>query len=70
MRFPAPSVLSPMSIRASKEAVTRGLMEPSVKAALENQRNYDAARALFKSEDFLEGPMAFAQKRPPAWKGK
>jgi len=61
---------SPMSIRASKEAVTRGLMEPSVKAALENQRNYDAVRAMFKSEDFLEGPMAFAQKRPPAWKGK
>lgn len=61
---------SPMSIRASKEAVARGLMEPSVKAALENQRNYDAVRAMYKSEDFREGPMAFAQKRPPQWKGK
>src|SRR5690348_12967512 len=61
---------SPMSIRASKEAVTRGLMEPSVQAALENQRNYEAVRAMFKSEDFREGPMAFAQKRPPQWKGK
>jgi len=61
---------SPMSIRASKEAVTRGLMEASVKAALENQRNYDAVRAMYRSEDFREGPLAFAQKRPPLWKGK
>lgn len=61
---------SPMSIRASKEAVTRGLMEPSVQTALENQRHYEAVRAMFKSEDFREGPMAFAQKRAPQWKGK
>ena len=61
---------SPMSIRASKEAVARGLMEPSVQAALENQRNYEAVRAMFKSDDFREGPMAFAQKRAPQWKGK
>jgi len=61
---------SPMSIRASKEAVTRGMMEPSVMAALENQRNYEAVRAMFKSDDFREEPMAFAQKRPPQWKGK
>jgi enoyl-CoA hydratase/carnithine racemase len=61
---------SPMSIRASKEAVTRSLMEPSVMAGLENQRNYEAVRAMYRSEDFREGPMAFAQKRPPEWKGK
>ena len=61
---------SPMSIRASKEAVTRSLAEPSVMAALDNQRNYDAIRAMYRSDDFREGPMAFAQKRPPEWKGK
>jgi len=61
---------SPMSIRASKDAVQRGLMEPSVQAALENQRNYEAVRAMFKSDDFREGPMAFAQKRAPQWKGQ
>jgi enoyl-CoA hydratase/carnithine racemase len=62
--------LSPMSIRASKEAVYRGLTEPSVAAAMEGQRNYPAVQAMFKSADFIEGPMAFAQKRPPQWKGQ
>ena len=61
---------SPMSIRASKEAVHRGLAEPSLKAAIENQRTYEAVGAMFKSEDLIEGPMAFAQKRPPQWKGR
>ena len=61
---------SPMSIRASKEAVYRGLMEPSLKAAIESQSKYEAVRAMFRSEDLIEGPMAFAQKRPPQWKGR
>jgi enoyl-CoA hydratase/carnithine racemase len=61
---------SPMSVRASKEAVYRGLTEPSLQAAIDVQRKYDAIRAMFTSEDLIEGPMAFAQKRPPQWKGK
>lgn len=61
---------SPMSIRASKEAVMRGLDEPTLRAAYEGQRNYDAVKAMFRSEDLIEGPLAFAQKRPPKWKGK
>lgn len=62
--------LSPMSIRASKQAVSRGLAEPSLEAALKNQYGYPAVSAMFKSEDFVEGPMAFMQKRKPAWKGR
>lgn len=62
--------LSPMSVRASKQAVYRGLEEPSVAAALKAQNRYPAVAAMYKSEDFIEGPMAFAQKRPPQWKGK
>lgn len=62
--------LSPMSIRASKEAVYKGLDEPTLEAAIKGQNRYPAVAALFKSEDFVEGPMAFAQKRPPAWKGR
>src|SRR5580698_6856081 len=49
---------SPMSIRASKEAVMKGLDEPSLEAALRNQARYEAVAALFKSEDFVEGPLA------------
>ena len=61
---------SPMSIRASKEAVYRGLAEPSVEAALKNQNSYPAVAAMYRSEDLREGPKAFAEKRPPQWKGK
>jgi enoyl-CoA hydratase/carnithine racemase len=62
--------LSPMSIRASKQAVYRGLTEPSVEAALKSQNNYPAVAAMFRSEDLREGPRAFAEKRAPEWKGR
>jgi len=62
--------LGPMSIRASKEAVYKGLDEPSLQAAIKGQNRYPAVAALFTSEDFKEGPLAFAQKRAPQWKGR
>ena len=30
----------------------------------------DEVAALFRSEDFIEGPRAFAEKRAPQWKGR
>ena len=42
----------------------------SLEAAISGQMRYPAISALFRSEDFVEGPMAFAQKRAPNWKGK
>jgi enoyl-CoA hydratase/carnithine racemase len=61
--------LSPMSVRASKEAVYKGLDESALSGAIANQARYPAVAAMFKSADFVEGPRAFAEKRPPQWKG-
>ena len=62
--------LSPMSIRASKQAVMHGLDEPTLEAAIRGQGKYPAVAALFRSEDLIEGPRAFAEKRAPHWTGR
>ena len=59
---------SPMSIRASKQAVYAGLEFAGVQGA--SAGKYSAVTDMVKSEDFVEGPLAFAQKRAPAWKGR
>jgi crotonobetainyl-CoA hydratase len=61
---------APMSIRASKEAVMRGLDEPSLAAAMQGQNDYPAFAAWREAEDTKEGPRAFAEKRAPVWKGR
>ncbi|MEO0817172.1 MAG: enoyl-CoA hydratase-related protein [Pseudomonadota bacterium] len=58
---------SPMSIRASKQAVMGGLDVANYKDAFETR--FPAVSDLFKSADFIEGPRAFAEKRKPNWTG-
>jgi enoyl-CoA hydratase/carnithine racemase len=60
---------SPMSIRASKEGVHRGLAV-SLQQAIAEQAEYPAIRAMVTSQDYIEGPRAFAEKRPPRWTGR
>src|ERR1700726_3862049 len=60
---------SPMSIRASKQTIQRGLDVP-LQQAMTEQREYPAGRAMAASQDYIEGPKAFAEKRPPKWVGK
>lgn len=59
---------SPMSIRATKEAAMQGLRKASVQEAIAGK--YAAVDAMMGSEDYIEGPRAFAEKRPPQWKGR
>lgn len=58
---------SPMSIRASKQAVMGGLDVADFETAFNTK--FPAIRDMLKSEDFVEGPRAFAEKRKPNWKG-
>lgn len=59
---------SPMSIRATKEAAYVGLDAASLQEAYGGR--YDAVKAMIDSDDFVEGPRAFAEKRAPNWSGR
>ena len=57
----------PLGVRSAKESMIRGLgrtLEDSLR--LENL----LFATLTRTEDFKEGPQAFAEKRDPVWKGR
>ena len=59
---------APLSIRASKEVVYKSLDSASLQESMAVA--YDGVRVMTQSEDFVEGPKAFSEKRPPNWKGR
>lgn len=59
---------APLSIRASKDVVYKSLDSASLQDAMEAK--YDTVKAMVGSEDFIEGPKAFSEKRAPNWQGK
>ncbi|MBO7007777.1 MAG: enoyl-CoA hydratase/isomerase family protein [Pseudomonadales bacterium] len=58
---------APLSVRATKEAAMKGL-ERDLPSAFYTP--YETETRRLRSEDALEGPRAFAEKREPAWQGK
>jgi enoyl-CoA hydratase/carnithine racemase len=56
---------SPMAIRASKQVVYRSLDAPTLEAAM--TATYPAQQENAASQDFIEGPRAFAERRKPNW---
>lgn len=59
---------APLSVRASKECALQGLEKGGLEEAMRGR--YEALRAMLTSQDFIEGPRAFAEKRKPVWQGR
>jgi enoyl-CoA hydratase/carnithine racemase len=61
------ALCAPLSVRASKQAAAMGLGHPlDIALAM----NYTENTRMRRSEDAVEGPRAFAEKRRPHWKAR
>lgn len=58
---------APVAVRCAREAVRRGAELPLADGLRLEQ---DLAAFLYTTDDAKEGPRAFLEKRPPAWKGR
>jgi enoyl-CoA hydratase len=59
---------APVAVQATKESVMRGLAAGDLKEAYGIESELSVK--VFQTEDAKEGPKAFAEKRPPEWKGR
>ncbi|WP_149086589.1 enoyl-CoA hydratase-related protein [Pseudomonas prosekii] len=57
---------APLAVRSTKQCVMQGLNYPLPTAM---RLRYPAEEARLSSQDSREGPLAFAEKRQPVWRG-
>jgi enoyl-CoA hydratase len=58
---------APLAVQGTKESVLRGLRGDLASAYKVEQ---EVSTRVFSTEDAKEGPAAFAEKRPPVWRGR
>jgi len=58
---------APLSVMAGKESLKKAMTLGCDAGMVEAKRIY---KPVYASEDAIEGPRAFAEKRKPAWKGR
>ena len=58
---------APLSVRATKQCAMMGAGLTLDEAFA---RSYPALKQMMNSEDVVEGPRAFAEKRKPNWQGR
>ena len=61
---------SPIAVRAAKSIARKGLEITSLEKAFADQRANAMLDQMLASDDYREGPKAFAEKRKPNWKGR
>jgi enoyl-CoA hydratase len=62
------NVNAPLAVQATKESALRCLAAGSLEEAYAIESAISAT--VFSTEDAIEGPLAFAEKRPPVWKAR
>jgi len=59
---------APLAVQASKQVVLQSRAIGDLKKAIKTQ--YELVELMLKSQDAIEGPLAFAEKRTPKWTGQ